>query len=105
MSVESKGLARLIRHEIEGTLAALSLTPMHSLRHMQASEVSTVEFRRRRRIFEILKSREMVIVYVRLSRGWMCGWEACVLHCKRRVTWNISKNMITPPIFFAGIVI
>ena len=29
----SKGLARLTRHGIEGTLAALSLTPIHSLTH------------------------------------------------------------------------
>ena len=38
-----------------------------------ASEVSTVRFPCRARIFEILKSRRMVIVYVRISRGWMCG--------------------------------
>ena len=28
-----KGVAQVIKHENEGTLAALSLTPMHSLRH------------------------------------------------------------------------
>ena len=28
-----KGVGQVIKHEIAGTLAALSLTPMHSLRH------------------------------------------------------------------------
>ena len=28
-----KGVVRLIRHETAGTLAAVSLTPIHSLRH------------------------------------------------------------------------
>ena len=72
MTLCHKGVARLIRHEIGGPLAALSLTPIHSP-EAQAGEVSTVPFPWRGRIFEILKSREMVIVYVRLSRGWMCG--------------------------------
>ena len=45
---------------IEGPLAALSLTPMHSLRHRLVSEVSTVRIEWRARIFEIWKSRKMV---------------------------------------------
>ena len=45
----------------------------NTLSEAQASEVSTVRIERHGRIFEILKSRKMVIVYVRLSRGWMCG--------------------------------
>eukprot|EP00964_Phaeocystis_antarctica_P057715 scaffold34178_cov69-Phaeocystis_antarctica.AAC.1 len=39
----------------------------------QASEVSTVRIERRGRIFEILNSRKMASVYVRVSRGWLCG--------------------------------
>ena len=40
---------------------------------MLRSEVSTVRKKCRARIFEILKSRKMVIVYVRVSRGWLWG--------------------------------
>ena len=66
------GLARLIRQAIAETLAALSLIKVQSL-EAQASEVSTVRVPRRAGTFDILKSRKIVIVYVRLSRGWMCG--------------------------------
>ena len=68
------GLAQVIKQEIAGPLTAVSLTKVHSLTsEAQASEVSTVRFSCRARILEILTSRKMVIVYVRVSRGWLCG--------------------------------
>ena len=68
----NKGLAQPPWYAIIGT-NLLSQLDSNTKSEAHASEVSTVRFPCRARIFEILKSRKMAIVYVRLSRGWMCG--------------------------------